>query len=52
MNSSGVPLTQKREPRLCQLKPRIDVNNGRLVLRMKGEHETQDSVSRMRRVFR
>ncbi|CAG7821188.1 unnamed protein product, partial [Allacma fusca] len=34
VNSSGVPLTQKREPRLCQLKPNIDISNRRLVLSM------------------
>ena len=40
VNSSGVPLTQKREPRLCQLKPRIDVSNRRLVLSMEGKRSS------------
>ncbi|CAL8109547.1 unnamed protein product [Orchesella dallaii] len=36
VNSAGVPLTQKREPRLCQLKPKIDISNRKLVLSIDG----------------
>jgi hypothetical protein len=35
-NSGGVPLTAKREPRLCQIKPEIDLVKETLTLRMIG----------------
>ena len=36
MNSLGVPLTQKREPGLCQIKPTIDISNRSLILSVRG----------------
>lgn len=42
VNEAGAALTQKREPKLCKIRPEIDITKGILTLRW---HDTQSTIS-------
>ena len=42
VNEAGAALTQKREPKLCMVRPEIDLNQKKLILRY---HNTQFMIS-------
>ena len=44
-NSGGVVLTQKRQPRLCLIRPEIDLDNGLLVLHAHGHSSISTTLT-------
>lgn len=42
VNEAGAALTQKREPKLCKIRPEIDITKSMLTLRW---HDTQSTIS-------
>ena len=42
VNEAGAALTQKREPKLCKIKPEIDLANKKLILRW---HDSESTIS-------